>query len=76
MHQKVKKKDVMLKTAIAIYLWRRSRGRGDRGKVEKGDTGETGDTGDTGENRDTVLTGSTVLRHEIKPKKGEISDVR
>ena len=47
---------------------------GDRGKVEKGDTGETGDTGDTGENGDTVLTGSTVLRHEVKPKMGEISN--
>ena len=42
--------------------------------MEKGDTGETGDTGDTGENRDTVLTGSTVLRHEVKPKMGEISN--
>ena len=38
---------------------------GDRGKVEKGDTGETG------ENGDTVQTGSTVLRHEVKPKMGE-----
>ena len=25
--------------------------------------------------RGTRLTGSTVLRHDIKPKKGEISDV-
>ena len=31
------------------------------------DTREKGDTGDTG------LTGSTILRHEIKPKMDEIS---
>ena len=39
---------------------------------EKGETWETqvtqGNTGDTG------LTSSTVLRHEIKPKMGEISN--
>ena len=35
---------------------------------------EKGDTGETGENGDTVLTGSTVLRHEVKPKMGEISN--
>ena len=35
---------------------------GDRG------IGETGEKGDTG------LTGSTILRHEIKPKMGEISN--
>ena len=42
---------------------------------ETGQTGETGDTGGTGEKGDTGLTGSTVLmKHEIKPKKGEISN--
>ena len=50
---------------------------------ETGDTGDTceteqtGDTGDKGKKWDTGdpgLTGSKVLRHEIKPKMGEISN--
>ena len=39
-----------------------------------GKTGETGDTEDTGGKWDTGLTGSPVLRHEVKPKMGEISN--
>ena len=31
-------------------------------------------TGETGGNRDTGLTGSTVLRHEINPKMGDWVD--
>ena len=42
---------------------------------ETGDTWDTGDTEENGDTEDTRLTGLTVLRHEIKPKKGEISDV-
>ena len=44
---------------------------------EAGDcaTGDRGDMGDSGDTGDTGLTVSTVLRHEIKPKMGEISNI-
>ena len=50
--------------------WRMRYGRRER----QGETGETGDKVNTGGKGDTGLTVSTVLRHEIKPKMGEISN--
>ena len=39
-----------------------------------GHEGDKGDRGDTGERGDTGLSRSTILRHEIEPKMGEISN--
>ena len=41
---------------------------------ETGDTWDTGDTEENGDTEDTRLTRLTVLKHEIKPKMGEISN--